>query len=61
MTDETYTATLAECLALVWNAQLQMERTFDALTACHIAIQSALSNDRLNRVLAAQQTGKKDI
>jgi hypothetical protein len=38
-----------------------MERTFDALTACHIAIQSALSNDRINRVLTAQQTDKKDI
>ena len=56
MTNEQYHATLKECLSLVWDAQLQLERAIDALTDCHIAICAATSKDRLDRALNKHQS-----
>jgi hypothetical protein len=55
MTDEQYHATLSECLSLVWEAQLALEKSFDALSKCHVAIRAATSTDRINRALASHK------
>lgn len=55
MTNEQYRATLDECLSLVWEAQLALEKSFDALAACHVAIRAAQSPDKLNAAIARNQ------